>query len=95
MYGKLSSIENEESCKTRDLYKISSELLTENQYLRNCLQNVIGNVMNKEIINAHDIKTNEKNIIPKKKRNPTQINFDFLEKEDIEKNKLEDNQVHL
>ncbi len=95
MYGKMSGIENEESNKTKDLNRITNELLSENQYLRNCLQNVIGNVLNKEIINASESKLNEKLIIPKKKRNPTQINFDFLEKEDTEKNKTEDNQVYL
>ncbi len=94
MYGKMSGIENEESNKTKDLNRITNELLSENQYLRNCLQNVIGNVLDKEIINASEIKVNEKQIIPKKKRNPTQINFDFLEKEDTEKNKNEDNQVN-
>jgi len=95
MYGKMSGIENEESHKAKDLNRITNELLSENQYLRNCLQNVIGNVLNKEIINASESKLNEKLIIPKKKRNPTQINFDFLEKEDTEKNKTEDNQVYL
>jgi hypothetical protein len=90
----MSGIESEESSNNKESNRITNELLSENQYLRNCLQNVIGNVLNKEIYNASECKVSEKPIIPKKKRNPTQINFDFLEKEDTEKSKNEDNQVN-
>ena len=95
MYGKLSSIENDDISKKKDLYTLSAQLLAENEYLRKGVQNVIGNVLNKENLNAPESKGIEKSVIPiKKKRNPTQINFDFLEKEGlIEKVKQEDNQV--
>ena len=93
IYGKMSNIENEEMSRTNELIKISNQLLEENQYLRLGVQNVLGNSIIKEITYVVENKGNDKNNIPvKKKRNPTQINFDFLEKELIE-NKSEENLV--
>ena len=62
------------------------QLLKENEYLRKGMQSVLGNSLNKEFLNNEN-KPFEKNPIPvKKKRNPTQINFDFLDKESLESN---------
>lgn len=82
----MSNLETEDIERTNAISKLSMQLLKENEYLRKGMQSVLGNSLNKEFLNNEN-KPIEKNPIPvKKKRNPTQINFDFLDKESLESN---------
>lgn len=93
IYTKLSLYEKEENEREKELQTTCSLLIKENEFLRKGMETALGNIVIKEIV-VEENKPSEKSTIPKKKRNPTQINFDFLEKDSIErKQKAEDSQV--
>lgn len=94
VYSNISCLENLELERTKDINNLSTQILKENEYLRYGIQNVLGNTLNQDLGNLENQHC-DLNVIPvKKKRNPTQINFDFLDKELIEGyNKSEEDQV--
>ena len=86
IYTKLLSVENEELENSNEINNLSMQLIKENDYLRNSCASIIGDAIQKELSNTeNNTKDNNNNIpIKKKKRNHTQINFDFLNEENRE-----------
>ena len=82
IYTKVLSVESEELENKNEINNLSMQILNENKYLRKGCESIIGDAFTKGLSN-NDSNTNKDSNVPikKKKRNPTQINFDFLNKD--------------
>jgi len=92
IYNKISSIEHEEKDKTQTIADLSLQIVKENEYLRKGMESVLGNSVIREVIQS-DNKAHKNIVHVKKKRNPTQINFDFLGEDFLENNKVEEENI--
>jgi len=83
IFNKISTFEMEERGKKDEITDLSLQVLKENEYLRLAMATTFGNSVTREINSTVEPIHEKGSPIGKRRRNPTQINFDFLHDEDL------------